>query len=160
MHLVVFIVLNDKQADGPNSISQSYVATLSHFLGLLFRSCLCGALIIAFTQYLWRLLRIKTVKISSIERLFNITQNPFSLAHPAVVKTAPTLFILVLFTWILPVAITFPPGALTVVSKPVWSIYDTTVPTYNASFIGNGSFADAQLHSLALTRVMTSALTI
>jgi hypothetical protein len=160
IHLVVFIALDDKQADGPHSISQSYVATLSHLLGLIFRSCLCGALIIAFTQSMWRLMRIQTVKISSIELLFNIIQNPFVLAYPAVVQTAPMLFILVLFTWLLPIAITFPPGALIVVSKPVWSVYNTTVPTYNASFLGNSSLADAELHSLALTRVMQSAMTI
>jgi hypothetical protein len=95
------------------------VAALSHLLGLLFRATLCGSLTIAFTQYLWRLMRIKIVKVSSIELLFKITQNPFLLALPEVVKTAPPLFILALFTWLLPIAVTFPPGALIVVSNQV-----------------------------------------
>jgi hypothetical protein len=126
------------------------VAALSHLLGLLFRATLCGSLTIAFTQYLWRLMRIKTVKISSIELLFKITQNPFLLALPEVVKTAPPLFILALFTWLLPIAITFPPGALIVVSNQVQSSYNATVTTYNGSSIGNNSQADSALKSLAI----------
>jgi hypothetical protein len=92
-------------------MSQSYVATLSHFLGLAFRTTLCASLAVAFTQYLWRLLRVKTMGVSSIEFLFKITSNPLLLTVPEVVRAAPILFVLALFTWILPVAVTFPPGA-------------------------------------------------
>jgi hypothetical protein len=95
-------------------------------------------------------MRIKTVKVSSIELLFKITQNPFLLALPEVVKTAPPLFILALFTWLLPNAITFPPGALIVVSNQVQSSYNATVTTYNGSSIGNNSQADSALKSLVI----------
>jgi len=95
-------------------------------------------------------MRIKTVKVSSIELLFKITQNPFLLALPEVVETAPTLFILALFTWLLPIAITFPPGALIVVSNLVQSSYNATVPTYNGSSMGNNSQADSAIKSLAI----------
>jgi hypothetical protein len=129
----MFRALNYQRTDGPGSIPQSYVAALSHAIGLLFRACLCGSLAIAYTQYLWRLMRKETIEVSSIELLHKITHNPFLLGFPEVVRTTPTLFVLALLTWFLPLAITFPPGALIVVSTPAVSNYSGVVPTYNAS---------------------------
>lgn len=89
------------------------------------------------------------MKVSSIELLFKITHNPFLLGAPEVVKIAPTLFLLAFFTWLLPIAITFPPGALIVVPYSVQSSHNVIVPRYNGSFLGNNSYADAELKSLA-----------
>ncbi|KAF2502749.1 hypothetical protein BU16DRAFT_498544 [Lophium mytilinum] len=158
IHLTVFVFLDRKRTDGPHSIPQSYVAALSHLLGLLFRATLCSSLTVAFTQCLWHLMRIKTVKISSIDMLFQITKNPFLLVQPEVVKTAPILFILALFTLLLPLAITFPPGALIVVPSSVRSNYNATVPTYNGSFMGNGSVADSGLKALANRRTIAGSV--
>ena len=117
----------------PGSLPQSYVATLSHLLGLLFRACLCGSLAVAYTQYLWRLMRVETVRVSSIELLLKTTHNPFLLALPEVIRTTPTLFTLALLTWVLPLAITFPQGALIIVPASAVNSYSGVVPTYNGS---------------------------
>lgn len=144
------MVLSGKTASGPGSISQSYVATLSHLLGLLFRATLCSSLAVAFTQHLWHLLKAEFIRVSSIELLFKITSDPSLLIRLDVVRTAPTLFILAVFTWLLPIAVTFPPGALIVIPAQVQTLHDYVVPTYNGSSVGNGSTADAELKSIAV----------
>jgi hypothetical protein len=152
MHLLAFKLLDKKRAEGPGSIPQSYVATMSLVLGLLFRSSLCASLTIAFTQALWRLLRLKALSLSSIEVLFKITQNPIMLFFPEGVKATKILFLLALFSWTLPIAITFPPGALIVVSTSEDSVSSISVPTYDGAFMGNGTGYSARQVSLAIRR--------
>jgi hypothetical protein len=149
LHIVLFVLLDHKPADGPDAFPQSYVAALSHLLGLIFRTSLCASLALAFTQSLWRLLRLETIEVSSIELLFKIMSDPFVLARPAIMKTAPLLFLLALFTWILPIAVVFPPGALIVVPAQLRHTYEAVVPTYNSSFVGNGSWHDIKRNYLA-----------
>ncbi|KAF2129167.1 hypothetical protein P153DRAFT_397338 [Dothidotthia symphoricarpi CBS 119687] len=150
LHLVLFIALDKRRTDGPDTLSQSYVAVLSHLLGVSFRASLSGSLAVAYTQYLWRLLRQRPIKISSIETLFKITRNPFLLLQPKLITIAPMLVILAAYTWLLPLAVAFTPGALIVVSDTAQNTSYATVPTYNGSSLGNNSIADAEIHSLAV----------
>jgi hypothetical protein len=78
-------------------------------------------------------MRVQTVRVSSIELLFKVTNNPFLLAVPEVLRTTPTLFVLALLASVLPLAVTFPPGALIVISAPVGGSYSAVVPTYNVT---------------------------
>jgi hypothetical protein len=81
---VFFVILDGKPAEGQGSMAQSYVATLSHFFGLAFRTTLGGALAVAFTQYLWRLLRSKAMEVSSTELLFKVTSTPLLLTFRSI----------------------------------------------------------------------------
>jgi hypothetical protein len=127
-HCLFFMRLNRKPAD---TISQTYVSTISHLLGNVFRASLCGALAVAFAQHLWRVLRTNSVKISNIELMYTIRSNFFLLAHPGVVMTAPLLFLLSCLAWTIPLAVIYPPGALTVVPSPRIDFPDTLVPTFD-----------------------------
>lgn len=87
----------------------------------------------AFTQHLWRILRTTSVKVSEIELLYTVRNNLFLLAHPGVVKTTPLLFLLAVFIWTIPLAVIYPPGALTVVPFAQVNFRNTLVPTFNAT---------------------------
>jgi hypothetical protein len=112
----------------------------------------------AFTQCLWRLLRMQFIKISSVEVLFSVARNPLLLYHLELLILTPTICLLVLFMWLLPIAVTFPPGALVVVPAHTSSVQVRDVPTYNASFIGNSSVTDSSAKALAIVRGASSML--
>lgn len=148
IHLALFLALNGKSTE--DSIPQNYVSALSQAFTLSFRAALCSSLVVAFTQHLWRSMRLQAIRIGTIENLFNLTQNFLLLLIPAVVKTAPVLTILALFSWIVPIAVIFPPGALIVVPRTVHNATLLPLPIYNGSSLGNDSSADAELTSLAI----------
>lgn len=73
---------------------------------------------IAFTQHLWNVLRRRTLAIGRIEQLFSIRSNPTQLTKLRLVSNAPMLFLMGLFIWLVPIALIYPPSALTVRSLP------------------------------------------
>jgi hypothetical protein len=134
--LVIFQWLDGKDADGPNAaIPQSYISTISNILANVYGFSLKAALAVAFAQYLWRLLRTETMKVSTIELLFNIRTNFFVLLRPSALRATPVLFALAILMWSSQIAISFPPGALTVRAAQRISEVTTVVPTFNASFV-------------------------
>lgn len=141
VHLCIFRYIDGRAADGPDEvIQQSYITTISNLLANLFGIALRIALAVAFCQYLWRVLRLSALKISTIETLFSIRSNPFLLLQPAATKAAPILTLLALVIWVIQVAVSFPPGALTVVPKSKVSHQPVSVPTFNASFVSPTTF--------------------
>ena len=94
---------------------------------------------VAFTQHLWHVFRAKSIKISDIELLYGIRNNAFSIARPGPVKHAPFLVILALVGWLVSIAVTYPPGALTVRPISTVSPVNTTVVYFNASDRSNGN---------------------
>lgn len=103
-------------------------------------------------------MRVKTIEVLAIDRLFKITSNPLLLFNPGLLKTAPLLYILASFALLLPIAITFPQGALIVTSTSASSTPDTVVPTYNGAYIGNGSSDAVYPNAFAVTTIASSAL--
>ncbi|TVY44929.1 hypothetical protein LSUB1_G000574 [Lachnellula subtilissima] len=148
-HLLFFQHIDGKEADGAHQIvSQSYVSTASNILANGYGYALRSALAIAFAQYLWRLFRVSALKVSTIEDLFLVRANPLLLLKGAVLRATPFLCSSVLLMWALQVAIGFPPGAITVVTRQKISYNITNIPSYNASFMGNGSGTDAETYAL------------
>lgn len=135
-HLLLFRYLDGKEADGPHEVaSQSYISTASNILANTFGFALRSALAVAFVQYLWHLLRITTMKVSTIELLFSIRSNPFILLRPAALRATPVLFALSVVMWASQIVTSFPPGAITVTSLQRTSFGTVVVPTFNASFV-------------------------
>jgi hypothetical protein len=115
---------------------------VSHLLASLFSAFLCASLSIAFTQHLWQIMRIASLKLSTIDRLFKIRQNFLFLGNPVILQSAPLLSTLALLVWLIPVAVILPPGALTVVPFLNSTSQNAIVPRLNLSFVGNGSYND------------------
>jgi hypothetical protein len=113
-HYVLFLLLNGDVADGRFAIPQSYVTATSLILAALFRASLLGSVGICFAQILWRLLRDRPLPVSGIESILQMRSNPLELFDTSVVRRATALSLVALYMWIVPLAVTFPPGALTI----------------------------------------------
>ncbi|KAF7593527.1 hypothetical protein BBP40_011255 [Aspergillus hancockii] len=137
-HLGFFIWLNGREID--KSIQQSYVSGLSVFFVNAFRMFLAAALGISFIQMLWKELRARPMRLYDLDSLLSILSNPLYLGRISLVAAAPFPFLCALFCWCIPIAMVFPPGALTVASKALHVAANQTVPTFDPSYMGNGTF--------------------
>jgi hypothetical protein len=132
--------LNGRPTDGNKYLSQTYITSESLLLVTLFKTCLSGALAIAFTQHLWKTVRHHALRVSSIESLHGVRYNPFLLGHWRILFATPLLYIMALVIWLLAVVILFPPSALTIVAQRFDSQQSATVPLTNT---GYGSTEDS-----------------
>jgi hypothetical protein len=96
------------------SLPQSYVTTISLLLVTAFRAALVAAIGICYTQYLWQTMRRQFLDVGLIEELFQIRANVLRLFNPALIRYTPSLLVIALITWIIPIAAVYPPGAMTV----------------------------------------------
>lgn len=115
-------------------LAQPYVTSVNILLVAAFKASLCASLTIAFTQYMWRVLRIRVLAVSIIESLHGVRTNPFLLAMWRIACTTPTLYMMALFMWLLAVAILFPPSALTVIRDDVEEQMPYVVPAFDAGY--------------------------
>lgn len=84
---------------------------------------------LSFAQHLWRCLRQKSLAISRIEQLFCLRSNPFELTRARAAIDVPFLFAMAIFVWLIPIAVIYPPSALTVNSQPYSVTRDLNLPT-------------------------------
>jgi hypothetical protein len=117
-HYVFFDQLHGSIASGVGArISQSYATAVSLLLVTLFKASLLGCVGVCSAQYLWRVLRGNPIAVSTVESLFQMRHNPLELFNYRVIMTGS--FLLAAFTWIVPLAAIYPPGALTITATPV-----------------------------------------
>jgi hypothetical protein len=69
---------------------------------------------LCYTQRLWQRLRGDLLEVGVVEELFQIRANAIRLLKPSVLRYAPTLFSIAMISWLLPIAMIYPPGALVV----------------------------------------------
>jgi hypothetical protein len=112
------------------TLRQSYATYISLLFATGFRAFLVGSATTSFTQYLWRFLRQNPIRISLIEQLFQLRHSLLVLLHPRVIWNAPIPFFVALLLWVAPIAMIYPPGALTVVSRP-----HSFIRSYNMSVV-------------------------
>ncbi|KAE8448782.1 hypothetical protein EG329_008784 [Mollisiaceae sp. DMI_Dod_QoI] len=155
-HLSMFIFLDNKPIA---SYHQSYVTTTSTILASIFGLSLKGALGIAFTQSLWRVLRKSAQKLRLIEDLFTMRSYPYMALRRVVLRKAPLLSVFTIMLWSLEIVTNFPPGALTVTSKPHSTTNLTTVMALNTSYLGTGNFSGLQDTSIAVLALSDSNTT-
>ncbi|KAG4440987.1 hypothetical protein IFR05_003551 [Cadophora sp. M221] len=156
-HLLLFRYLDGREADGPNRVApQAYIATASNILANAFGFSLRASLTVAFCQYLWLLFRAQTMKVSTIELLYSIRTNPFQLFRGAVLRATPTLCAIATIMWLSQIASSFPPGAITVTTAQRVDFSTVSVPSFNASYMGNGSGSEANANSLITLTISES----
>jgi hypothetical protein len=79
-----------------------------------FRAVLIACIGSCYTQYLWKILRGQLLEVGLIEELFRIRSNPFRLFNHRLFRHAPILIIVATLSWLIPMAMVYPPGALIV----------------------------------------------
>lgn len=87
--------------------------------------------------------------LADFERLHHVRLDLRALLHQSTIRHAPALCAMAAVTWLVNVAIIFPPGALTVVSKDYLTETEQDVPVFNSSAVGNGTYADAMRFTTA-----------
>ncbi|KAF2125621.1 hypothetical protein P153DRAFT_359973 [Dothidotthia symphoricarpi CBS 119687] len=96
------------------TIPQSHATTISLVLVTAFRAALTASIGYCYTQYLWKNLRSQILEVGLIEELFQIRNNAVRLLNPALARYTPVLLSIALFSWLVPLAMIYPPGALVV----------------------------------------------
>ncbi|KAF2095130.1 hypothetical protein NA57DRAFT_79617 [Rhizodiscina lignyota] len=94
----------------------------------------------AFTKYLWRLVRLAYYRTAFLDDLFSMRSNPLALFRVLAKRKAVILILLSLFLWTISVAVSFPPGAVTVeqatqkseAAVPSFGIFDLNNATYDS----------------------------
>jgi hypothetical protein len=77
------------------------------------------------------------MKVSTIEKLFSVTANPFLLLEPVVCQSTVVLFTLAMMMWVVQIAASFPPGSLTITSSTRHTSMMMTAASFNASFVSS-----------------------
>lgn len=138
IHLVVFAkYLDGKYEDDPNVPSQSHVTAAStimaNVVGLCIRICLAAV----FTQYFWRVVRLSPLRLDTVELLYSLRNNPSSLGSLNVYQKGWLLVIIATILWVIPIAMSFPPSAITVhhAESTVSGLRDG-LPGFNLSNVG------------------------
>jgi len=141
-HLLFFLYLSGRPSDGQDhSLSQTYSTTISIMLAGMFGVMLRLGISAAFTQYLWRLLRATPISAGTIERMFILRSSPASIFYQDVLVKAWPLVFMACLLWSTSIAISFPPGALTIdASTRTFVAEETRVPTFNASDVSQFRF--------------------
>jgi hypothetical protein len=137
-HLGLFRWLHERQVD--DSISQPYVTALSYFFVNGFRLLLAASLGISFVQIVWKLLRVRPIQLGDLDHLLSVLSNPLQLGRVSLFWRAPVPFLCAILFWCLPIAMVFPPGALTVETRSLTTLTAKAVPTFDPGFVGNETY--------------------
>jgi hypothetical protein len=135
LHAIFYYVLTGTPTDGPESrVPQTYETTISVILSSIFTLLIHFCLGLSFTQYLWYILRRQPLTTLTIEHIFTLRSNPLSLFDRTVFRRARPLVMVAIIYWSASIAMSFPPGAITVVSSlRKVPVMNADVPTFNAS---------------------------
>ncbi|PCH05811.1 Hypothetical protein PENO1_017430 [Penicillium occitanis (nom. inval.)] len=145
-HLGFFRWLDEQQVD-EYGFSQPFVTGVSYFLVNGFRLFLAAALGISFVQIVWKLLRVQPIQLGDLDNLLSVLSNPLQLGRVNLFWRAPVPFLCAIVFWCLPIAMVFPPGALTVETWTVLSESGNTVSTLDLAFAGYGETYEDMLEA-------------
>ncbi|KAE8416501.1 hypothetical protein BDV36DRAFT_260138 [Aspergillus pseudocaelatus] len=140
VHGIFFAYLKGKPVDGRSApVPRTYSRTISIIsasaVGLLLRFSLG----LSFTQYLWRVLRSASLKISIIEQLFSMRSSLTFVQHRVILQKVWPLILITIIIWCTSIAMSFPAMAVTP-SFREHIVVDFSVPTFNAE--------DVRIHRL------------
>lgn len=96
------------------TVPQTYATTTSLALVTIFRAAAVASLGLSFTQSMWKKLRDEFIEVGHIEELFQIRANAFRLFNMTIIRSWPILSLIATISWLVPVALIYPPGSLVV----------------------------------------------
>ena len=129
LHLTFFIILNEKGV--ANTISQTLASNISLACVRLHSLLMTTTLSTVLTQIVWRYYGSRTMNMSTVDALFNLCTHFVSLSLPQAIFHAPSISAIAICIALVPVAMIFPPSALTVHTAPHTLKYLAHVPSYD-----------------------------
>jgi len=113
----------------PAKFSQKWTSRFATAIAFAFKSCLTVSVGLAFQEALWAAVRQRFFKIGSLDKLFTVQSNPLSFFCWDVITHGFLPMALAGIAWILPIAVIFTPGTLTVISSTTQSFQPCFPPT-------------------------------
>ncbi|RGP68681.1 hypothetical protein FSPOR_5151 [Fusarium sporotrichioides] len=118
-----------------NQNQQQWFLRAGTALAFLVRAFLSAAVGIAYTQILWRTLRLKSVTVRGVNSLFGVVHNAWDFTTWELWTAAPTLAVVAIIAWALPLVAVVTPATLTVQVSPLPNITvldaPIPIPDYN-----------------------------
>jgi len=159
-HAVFYWWLNGKQVN--KTLSQTWVTNIGTAFAFLIKMFLAIAAGIAFTQHQWRNMRAQTFEVGEIDTVTTMLEDIFALLDVRMWPRVPTLVIIAIITWLIPVAAVFPPGTLRIAFRATDHIDQEQVPQLalmnNTNFYVNSGTVGTNTYADAAPIVYTSAL--
>jgi hypothetical protein len=87
--------------------------------------------------------------VGEFNRLQRLQTDLRAMLHPGTLRVVSVLSVVAILGWLITIAMILPPGSLTVVAKIFSSETEQSVPTFNSSYTGNGTFASAAEYMLS-----------
>ncbi|KIM91409.1 hypothetical protein PILCRDRAFT_762890 [Piloderma croceum F 1598] len=125
-HHLVYQYLEGKP---PVKFSQRWTSRFATAIAFAFKSCLTVSVGLAFQEALWAAVRQRFFKIGSLDKLFTVQSNPLSFFCWDAITHGFLPMALAGIAWILPIAVIFTPGTLTVISSITQSFQPCFPPT-------------------------------
>lgn len=86
------------------------------------------------------------MSILEFDRLHSVRNDLRALLHADVARAAPVLCTMAALSWLITVAIIFPPGTWTVKNKMFVTQMEQALQSFLGEYLGNGSYGDAMGH--------------
>lgn len=147
IHLAFYLSLNQVPISQAR-VTEPLQSAFGNILAILVEVSLLSGISVAFDQALWRLFRRKPLKAFIIDKLATLVSSPWNLFRKDIFVSAPLEWSLSLLCFLVAIAAVFPPGALTVTSKPDILPDMQRIPTLEISNWGDGSLDDFAKHAL------------
>jgi hypothetical protein len=109
--------------------SQRWTNRFATAIAFAFKTSLTVSVSLAFQEALWAAVRQRFFKIGSLDKLFTVQSNPLSFFCWEGIIHGFMPLILAGIAWIVPIAVIFTPGALTVISSATHSDQLCSPPT-------------------------------
>ncbi|KAM0473884.1 hypothetical protein ACHAPX_007932 [Trichoderma viride] len=124
----------DKQPVGTQS-QQQWNARVGTGMAFCVKMFLTAAAGFAYVQVLWRTLKAREAKLSGIDAMFDVVNNPLSFLNWQLWKRGFELVVLAGILWAIPIIAVFTPATLTIQQAEtlVPSIHRTSLPLVNFS---------------------------
>jgi hypothetical protein len=123
------LVYQHLEGKPPVKFSQRRTSRFATAMAFAFKSCLTVSVGLAFQEALWAAVRQRFFKIGSLDKLFTIQSNPLSFFCWEAIIHGFLPMVLAGIAWILPIAVIFTPGTLTVVPTITESFQPCSPPT-------------------------------
>ncbi|KAL4938422.1 hypothetical protein BDV06DRAFT_56657 [Aspergillus oleicola] len=144
----------------PGQTQQAWSLRVGTGLAFLTKTFLTTAVGIALVQNLWWILRLKPVRLSTLDSMWDIRGNIFNIFDPHVWLRGPNVAVLGLISWCIPLVTVVTPSTLSVESTLGSILHQQQMPAIDYTFTkfytqGNGGPTGPQP---SVTRFVTGAV--
>ena len=138
-HIIFFIHLDQRKVS--DTISQNATSIISVGLVRLYGLVMTLTLTTALVQLIWRYFRQNSATVETVDSLYRLCVHFLTLSLPHAIRNTPAIALIAMCIAGVPIAMVFPPSALTVQLQPVIGSLLIDAPLFD---LGRPDFSDSQ----------------